>query len=84
MPLPMADIVALLSFVFSRGMNSILRKGGTVIMDGTNSVTMSVDTDILVKLFLKMLNNENLINNKTYLAAEAEVKKGEKTYVDQK
>ena len=82
MPLPMADIVALLSFVFSRGMNSILRKGGTVIMDGTNSVTMSVDTDILVKLFLKMLNNENLINNKTYLAAEAEVKKGEKTYVD--
>lgn len=55
---------------------------GTVIMDGTNSVTMSVDTDILVKLFLKMLNNENLINNKTYLAAEAEVKKGEKTYVN--
>ena len=51
-------------------------------MDGTNSVTMSVDTDILVKLFLKMLNNENLISNKTYLAAEAEVKKGEKTYVD--
>lgn len=50
-------------------------------MDGTNSVTMSVDTDILVKLFLKMLNNENLINNKTYLA-EAEVKKGEKTYVN--
>ena len=82
MPLPMADIVALLSLVFSWGMNSILRKGGTVIMDDTNSVTMSVDTDILVKLFLKMLNNENLINNKTYLAAEAEVKKGEKTYVD--
>ena len=53
-------------------------------MDGTNSVTMSVDTDILVKLFLKMLNNENLINNKTYLAAEAEGKKGEKTYVNQK
>lgn len=51
-------------------------------MDGTNNVTMSVDTDILVKLFLKMLNNENLINNKTYLAAEAEVKKGENTYVD--
>ena len=82
MPLPMADIVALLSLMFSWGMNSILWKGGTVIMDGTNSVTMSVDTDILVKLFLKMLNNENLINNKTYLAAEAEVKKGEKTYVD--
>lgn len=82
MPLPMADIVALLSLVFNWGMNSILRKGGTVIMDGTNSVTMSVDTDILVKLFLKMLNNENLINNKTYLAAEAEVKKGEKTYVN--
>ena len=82
MPLPMADIVALLSLVFSWGMNSILQKGGTVIMDGTNNVTMSVDTDILVKLFLKMLNNENLINNKTYLAAEAEVKKGEKTYVD--
>lgn len=82
MPLPMADIVALLSLVFNWGMNSILRKGGTVIMDGTNSVTMSVDTDILVKLFLKMLNKENLINNKTYLAAEAEVKKGEKTYVD--
>ena len=82
MPLPMADIVALLSLVFSWGMDSILRKGGTVIMDGTNSVTMSVDTDILVKLFLKMLNNENLINNKTYLAAEAEVKKGEKTYVN--
>ena len=82
MPLPMADIVALLSLVFSWGMNSILRKGGTVIMDGANNVTMSVDTDILVKLFLKMLNNENLINNKTYLAAEAEVKKGEKTYVD--
>ena len=73
MPLPMADIVALLSLVFSWGMDSILRKGGTVIMDGTN---------ILVKLFLKMLNNENLINNKTYLAAEAEVKKGENTYVD--
>lgn len=82
MPLPMADIVALLSLVFSWGMNSILRKGGTVIMDGANNVTMSVDTDILVKLFLKMLNNENLINNKTYLAAEAEVKKGEKAYVD--
>lgn len=82
MPLPMADIVALLSLVFSWGMDSILRKGGTVIMDCTNNVTMSVDTDILVKLFLKMLNNENLINNKTYLAAEAEVKKGENTYVD--
>lgn len=51
MPLPMADIVALLSLVFSWGMDSILRKGGTVIMDGTNNVTMSVDTDILVKLF---------------------------------
>lgn len=84
MPLPMADIVALLSLVFSWGMDSILRKGGTVIMDGSNNVTVSVDTDILVKLFLKMLNNENLINNKTYLAAEAEVKKGENTYVDQK
>lgn len=82
MPLPMADIVALLSLVFSWEMDSILRKGGTVIMDVTNNVTMSVDTDILVKLFLKMLNNENLINNKTYLAAEAEVKKGENTYVD--
>jgi hypothetical protein len=51
-------------------------------MDSTNGACMAVDTIALVKVFLKLLNNEGLINNKTYLAAEDELKKGEMVYVD--
>ena len=57
-------------------------KGGTV-MDSTNNVCMAVDAEVLVKVFLKLLNNEGLINNKTYLTAKNELKKGENGYVDQ-
>ena len=51
-------------------------------MDGTNNVCMAVDAEVLVKVFLKLLNNEGLINNKTYLTAKKELEKGENTYVD--
>lgn len=51
-------------------------------MDGTNNVCMTVDAEVLAKVFLKVLNNEGFINNKTYLAAEDELKKGEEIYVD--
>lgn len=51
-------------------------------MDGTNNVQMAVDAAVLIKVFLKILNNEGLINNKTYLLAEDELKKGENGYVN--
>ncbi|MBO5031660.1 MAG: hypothetical protein J6D08_07215 [Lachnospiraceae bacterium] len=51
-------------------------------MDSTNNVCMAVDAEVLVKVFLKLLNNEGLINNKTYLTAKNELKKGENGYVD--
>lgn len=57
-------------------------KGGTVIMDSTNNVCMAVDAEVLVKVFLKLLNDEGLINNKTYLEAENELEEGEQAYVD--
>ena len=52
------------------------------MMDGTNNVCMAVDAEVLVKVCLKLLNNEGLINNKTYLTAKKELEKGESTYVD--
>ena len=51
-------------------------------MDGANNIAMAVDTEVLLKVFLKLLNNEGLINNKTYLTAEDELKKGENGYVN--
>ena len=51
-------------------------------MDGTNNTTMAVDVEVLIKVFLKLLNNEGLINNKTYLTAENELKKGENGHVN--
>ena len=32
------------------------------------NISVVVDTEVLTKVFLTMLNRENLINNKTYLA----------------
>ena len=43
---------------------------------------MAVDAEVLIKVFLKLLNNEGLINNKTYLTAENELKKGENGHVN--
>lgn len=63
-------------------MNSINFYGGTAIMDDTNNLCMTVDAGVLVKVFLKLLNKEGFINNKTYLAAEDKLKKGEKEHVD--
>ncbi len=51
-------------------------------MNDTNELCMTVDAGALVKVFLKLLNKEGFINNKTYLAAEDKLKKGEKEYVD--
>ena len=51
-------------------------------MDSTNNVCMAVDAVVLVKVFLKILNNEGLINNKTYIKAEDELKKGENGHVN--
>jgi len=39
---------------------------------------MSIDTNALIKVFIMVLNNENLINNKTYLAIVNELMEGEK------
>lgn len=51
-------------------------------MDSTNKITMAVDAEILTKVFLKVLNNEGLINNKTYIKAEDELKKGGNGHVN--
>lgn len=66
-------------------MNSTKFLGGTVIMDGTNNVCMAVDAEVLIRVFLKALNRENLINNKTYLEAVDVLERGEvENYVDKK
>lgn len=51
---------------------------------GAENITVAVNTEVLTKVFLTMLNREDLINNKTYLAATEKLKKegGEKKYVD--
>ena len=36
-------------------------------MDGTNNITMAVDAEVLIKVFLKLLNNEGLINKIPYI-----------------
>lgn len=78
-----ADIVASIRCKLSQVMNSTKSfKGGTVNMDGTNNITMAVDAEVLIKVFLKLLNNEGLINNKTYIKAEDELKKGENGHVN--
>lgn len=49
-----------------------------------NDIGVTVDTNVLVKSFLRLLNNEGLINNKTYLAAKEEInKRGGALYVNQ-
>lgn len=77
-----ADTVASISCKLSQGMNSTKFLGGTVIMDGADNITMAVDAEVLVRVFLKLLNNEGLINNKTYLTAEDELRKGENGHVN--
>lgn len=52
-------------------------------MNGVTETCITVDAEVLVKIFLKVLNQENLINNKTYLAAVDKLEKGDKRgYVD--
>lgn len=46
-------------------------------MDTCQETVMVVDAEVLVKVFVKFLNNEELINNKTYLAVLEELKKGD-------
>lgn len=41
-----------------------------------------VEADVLVSMFLKLLNNEELINNSTYLAAVKKLEKGDEKHVD--
>lgn len=54
-------------------------------MDGTNNVCMAVDAEVLIRVFLKALNRENLINNKTYLEAVDVLERGGvENYVDKK
>lgn len=48
------------------------------------NITVAVNTEVLTKVFLSMLNKENLINNKTYLVAVEKLEKegGMKKNVD--
>lgn len=64
-------------------MNSVnlFIKGGGCSMTDDNSVVV-VETDVLVKLFLKLLNDKELINNATYLATVKKLEKGDESYVD--
>jgi len=50
-------------------------------MTDDNNVVV-VKTDVLVNLFLKLLNDEKLINNTTYLATVKKLEKGDESYVD--
>ena len=52
------------------------------IMDSINNVYVTIDEEVLTKIFLKMLNTEGYINNKTYLAIEKEILKGDDGNVD--
>lgn len=51
-------------------------------MDSINNVYVTIDEEVLTKIFLKMLNTEGYINNKTYLAIEKEILKGDDGNVD--
>lgn len=48
----------------------------------TENVSVAVDPDVLTKVFLTILNRENMINNSTYLAAVEKLEKGDNDYVD--
>lgn len=50
-------------------------------MADVNSVVV-VEADVLVRIFLELLNKEELINNPTYLAALKKLGKGDGNYVD--
>lgn len=51
-------------------------------MNSTTGSMMAIDAEVLTRVFLRLLNEEGFINNKTYLAAEAAIEKGEDNYVD--
>lgn len=51
-------------------------------MNSTTGGMMAIDAEVLTRVFLRLLNEEGFINNKTYLAAEAAIEKGEDNYVD--
>lgn len=46
-------------------------------MSSISEQYMEVKSEALIKGFLKTLNQENLINNKTYLEAVGKLKKGD-------
>lgn len=48
----------------------------------TENLSITIDQDVLTKIFLMILNKENMINNTTYLSAVEKLEKGEKKNVD--
>ena len=50
------------------------------MMDSNNVVV--IEADVLVRVFLELLNKEELINNQTYLAAVEKLGKGDEKYVN--
>lgn len=47
----------------------------------TENLSVTIDPDVLTKVFLMILNKENMINNTTYLAAVEKLEKGDKNNV---